>query len=456
MRSKIEEKVVQEVQRTIRKHNMLKGVKKALIAFSSGPDSICLLDALHSLCGKKIEFHLVYVNHGLRPKNTLKNEEKLTKKYALQYNINHTIIKVNIEKKKIGIEAAAREARYKKLLSCMKMIDAQRIVLGHNLDDVLETFFMNLLRGSGTRGLKSIPPVRLPFIRPLVNVKKNEILKFLEKRRLSYSLDETNRRLNYRRNLLRHKIIPQLAKINPVIHETIKREIEILRQDDEYLEKQARRTYTRVATKGNNYTSLDLKRILRYNPSIISRVVMKAIKELRGDLDGYENKHFDEIISLKDKETGKKINLPKGLYAQREYGTIGIGVSKLVKPIKVEVKTECELQISGNIIIRTRVVSNFDLKKRNQNCEVFDLNKIEPPLFSRNRKKGDYIEAKIGKKTVKNVFNEFKVPPHRRDEIMMLCDQRSILWIVDVLRAFRGFIDKKTKKILVVEFEYIN
>lgn len=180
---------------------------------------------------------------------------------------------------------------------------------------------------------------------------------------------------------------------------------------------------------------------------------MKTIKELRGDLNGYETKHYDEIIGLKDKENGKKINLPKGLYAQKEYGSIAIGISKVLKPVKVELEIEGAVRISGNMTMRTRITSRFDLKKRRQNCEVFDLDKIEQPLFIRRRKTGDYIESKIGKKTIKNVFNEFRVPSHKRDEIMMLCDQSGIVWIVGIQRAFRGFINKRTKRILVVEFE---
>jgi tRNA(Ile)-lysidine synthase len=343
--------------------------------------------------------------------------------------------------------------RYRALLDYMKKIGAQRICLGHNLDDMLETFFMNLLRGSGTRGLKSIPPVRLPFIRPLINVKKQEILTLLQRRGLSYSLDKTNIRLDFRRNLLRHKVIPELVQINPEIHKTIKREIEILRQDDEYLEAQAERVYKKVVTDKKNYASLDLKRILRYNQSIISRVVMKIIKELRGDLKGYETKHFDEIVGLKHKENGKKIHLPKGLYAQREYGAIIIGHLRVVQPRRIVVRTKGKAVISGKMVIRTRITPNFDVKKRKPQREIFDLHKIEQPLFVRTRMKGDVIMTKIGRKSIKNVFNEFRVPYHRRDDTMMLCDQKGILWIMGMVRASRGFIDKKTKKILVVESE---
>ncbi len=445
--------LIDKVKTTIKTHNMLDGVNKVIIAFSSGPDSVCLLDILHRLYADKITFHLVYVNHGLRPKKYLAIEERLTKTYASRYHVDYSIIKINVKKSKIGIEAAARQMRYKTLLNHMKKIGAQRIALGHNLDDVVETFLMNILRGSGARGLRSIPPVRVPFMRPLMNVKKQEILLYLSNKNLHYSSDETNIQLNFRRNLLRNKIIPQLLKINPDLHETIRREIEILKQDDEYLEKSAEKVYERLTKSGMHYISLDLKSILRYNSAVINRVFMRAIKELRGSLDGYESKHFDAITGLKFKESGKVIDLPKGLYARREYGDIVIGFKRPVKLIKVPVETRGDVLRYGNVIIKTRTVPRCDLKRLQPNREIFDLDKLKAPLFIRNRRMRDFIQTKVGKKRMKKIYSEFKIPMHKRDDILMLCDQNGILWILGIVRAFRGFITKSTKRVLVVEFE---
>ncbi|UCG91873.1 MAG: tRNA lysidine(34) synthetase TilS [candidate division WOR-3 bacterium] len=448
--------LIEKVKTTIETNDMLQGVNKVIIAFSSGPDSVCLLDILHRLYTDKIRFHLVYINHGLRPKKYLNNEEKLTKTYATRYHVDYSIIRVNVKKSKIGIEAAARQMRYKTLLNHMKEISAQRIALGHNLDDVVETFLMNLLRGSGARGLLSIPPVRVPFIRPLMNLKKKEILLFLSSKNLHYSSDETNIHLNYRRNLLRSKIIPQLLKMNPDLHETSRREIEILKQDDEYLEERVEKVYERLTKRGTHYISLDLKSILRYNSAVIKRVFMRAIKELRGSLDSYESKHFDSIIGLKLKESGKVIDLPKGLYARREYGDVVIGFKRSAKLIKVPVETEGDVVRYGNDIIKTRTVLRCDLKRLQPNREVFDMDELKAPLFIRNRRTRDFIQTKVGKKKMKKIYSEFKIPMHKRDDILMLCDQKGILWILGIVRAFRGFITKKTKRVLVVEFERID
>ncbi len=456
MSSSTEPKILKTVQNTIKTHKMFAGAKKVVIGFSAGPDSVCLLDTLNALYGDTVKIHLVYVNHGLRSQRILEAEENLTRRYALKYQLEFKIIKVKIRKKKIGLEAASREARYRVLLNYGKKIKAQRIALGHNFDDVLETFLMNLLRGSGAKGFSSIPAMRLPFVRPLIDLKKSEIIEYLKTRKLTYALDKTNIKLDYRRNLLRHKIIPQLLQINPGLYQTIKREIQIAHEDDAYFCAKAAQAYKRACVKEENHVLLDLSRILRYNPSIRNRVVMKAIADLRGDLAGYESKHFAEIIGLKDKKSGKRVDLPKGLYAQREYDKICLGLARPKKSKGLRIGISDARSVSNRIFVSTKTARVFDLKKLQPNQEVFDLTKLKPPLLIRNRRNGDHIETKIGKKRVKKLLNEMRVPLHKRSEIMILCDQRGILWIPGLVRAFRAFVDKETKKFLVVNFENIN
>jgi len=451
----IVKQVLTTVENTIKKYKMFDGVDCAVIAFSSGPDSVCLLDVLHRIYGGKINFHLVYINHGLRAPESLNKEERLTKRYAEKYNLDYKIIKIKVKKTGTGIEDAARRKRYDVLLDYMEATDCRRIVLGHNCDDLVETFLMNMIRGSGARGLRSIPAVRLPFVRPLIDLKKEEILEYLRKKRLSFTRDRTNRSIIYRRNFVRRRIIPEILKINSEFHKTIKKEIEILKEDDDYLEREAERVYRSAVVEETDHISLDIKKILRYNSAVTKRVVMRVIKRLHGDLNGFESKHFEEILGLKIRESGKKIDLPKGLYARREYDRITIGIARPADftfiPLDVDKQGSIE---AGDYLLKFRVVAKFSLNRRKSNVEVFDLDKLELPLFLRNRKRGDYIETKVGKKKFKKIYNEFKIPRHKRDRMLLLCDQKGVLMIPGFVRAYRAFIDKKTKRFLVVEVEY--
>jgi len=446
-------KLIEEVKKTAYEYEMFHKVKKAVIAFSAGPDSVCLLDVLSRAFGQEVEFELAYVNHGLRPRRVLRREELMVEEYAARYGLRKVILRLDIKKRKEGIEATARIYRHRVLGEYMKRTHAQRIVLGHNLDDFVETFLLNIIRGSGMRGFRSIPPARLPFVRPLINSKKSDILKYLKRRKLPYAADETNLSLDYRRNLIRVKVLPMLQRINPEIHEAIRREVQILKRDDDYLTMQAGRAYQKVARLGGDCVFLDLNSLVRYNDSLSSRIVMKALHDLRGNLDGYESKHYSAVINLKHKELGKRLSLPKGLYAIRELDCIAIAYTKPRVSFNIPLDIgRREVQV-GDYRITMKVFRKWKAKKWGKNFEVFDLDELELPLHLRNRRHGDCLETKIGSKKLKKIFSEKRIAVREREKTMMLCDQKGILWILGIARAFRGFIGQKTKRFLVVGFE---
>lgn len=449
------DKILENVKNTIDEYKMFRGVQKAVIGFSSGPDSVCLVDILKSLYGNKIKFSLVYINHGLRSNRILKKEERLTEYYAKKYQCDFKIIKVIVIKGKKGIEAEARERRYRALIDYAQRISAQRIVLGHNLDDLIETFFINLIRGSGNIGLQAVPPVRLPFVRPLINVRKKEILEYLKKRKLKFSKDISNLNTDIRRNFIRYKIIPQFIKLNPNIYETIKREIEILHNDEEFLQKIVERVYKKLVYRKKDGFTLDLGRLMYYNKAIVNRVVMKIIKELKGDLSGIESKHISAVLSLKDKSSGRKVILPYNLYAQRIFDKVFIGIKNegLKNKLKIKLKIGESVDI-GRFVVKGEILKKFDLKKRQDNCEVFDFSQIYPPLVLRNRTEGDIVKIKNGTKKLKKILNEKKVPANERNSVVVLCDRKGILWVIGIYRAYRAFINNETKDILKVALEY--
>ena len=456
MNASVKDKLMKTVEETIQEHQMFDGVSKVIIAFSAGPDSVCLLDALHNLYRGRINFELVYVNHGLRPQSILRGEERMVKDYAERYGVKYKITSVKVKKKGLGVEAEARAARYNALLSHLEETGTARIALGHNLDDFVETFLMNLLRGSGMTGLKSIPAKRLPFVRPLLNCKKVDILKYLKVRRLKYATDRTNRSLDYRRNLLRMKVLPVLVRLNPDIHETVRRECQIMTYDDEYLWQEANRLYDEAANMEEDCAILDINKLMRYNLSVTVRVVMKAIAELRGNLGGYESKHYYAILSLTNKEHSKKIDLPKGLYAQREYDKIVIGRSRPNGFLRIPVDVHDRSTLIGDVLLKTKVDETCNLTPSTGNKEFFDIDELRLPLYVRSAQPGDVILTGVGRKKLKKVFSEERIVPRKRGGTLLLCDQAGILWVIGARRAARGFVGDETKRTLVVEYERVD
>jgi tRNA(Ile)-lysidine synthase len=445
-----------QVQDTIKTHGMLERTRRVVVAFSGGPDSVCLLDVLYRLYRSKIDLHLVYINHGLRPMRVLQREERMVMNYAHDYDIPYQTITVKVSRGKTGLEAAARHARYAALHACMREVGADRIAMGHNLDDVIETFFMNLIRGSGIRGLQAIPPVRLSIIRPLIDVRKREVLAYIKRRKLSYSVDATNILPEFRRNMLRHRIIPQLLKMNPELHAAIQREITLLRQDDACLEHQAKQAYSQVAHREKNDVLLDIKRLLEYNPAVRSRILMRAVFAVQGSLEGFESKHFKAILGLTGKATSKRVNLVKGLRAQRSYDHIIIGKARPSKRVMVYLDPECDSVVCNDMRVTVKKVQQCKIIPKKPNCEVFDLDQLVLPLFIRSRTTGDHVETKTGRQKMKKIFNEFKIPPHKRDRHVLLCDQQGILWVLGLKRAYRAFINEGSRNMVVVEIENID
>jgi tRNA(Ile)-lysidine synthase len=453
VRRSIQSQIINEVKTAVEQHHMLDSVSKAIIAFSGGPDSVCLLNALYRLYHNRLQFFIIYVNHGLRSQKALEKEENLAKYYAVKYSMQCRIIRIKIKKTKVGIEAAAREARYNALQQYMRDSHATRIALGHNSDDVVETFIMNMMRGSGATGLSALGAVRIPYIRPLLYVRKADILRCVRAQKLPYCEDETNQKLEYRRNLFRHKIIPELLKINPALHEAIHRTINLIHKDNECLDELADTAYQATVRKDRDRLVLDMKKLMQYNPAVVGRVIRRMIKDVVGGLEGFESKHIRAIESLNDKPSGTIIDLPKQIFAQRHADNVVISRKRKSRQQRIPVDPNGDRIMLDDSVVRVRTESNFDLKRRRKGCEVFDLEKLSLPLEFRTRHQGDVLVTRIGKKMLKKIYSEQRIPYYKRTELLMLCDRNGILMIPGIVRAYRGYIDAKTRRFLVVDYE---
>jgi len=134
---------------------------------------------------------------------------------------------------------------------------------------------------------------------------------------------------------------------------------------------------------------------------------------------------------------------------------IGYAGKEERKNFFIPLKIGEEIEIS-NLRLKTELVKNFDLTNLPENIEVFDFEGLKPPLLLRNWKSGDKIKIRDGTKRIKEVLNEAKVPVNQRVNTVLFCDQKGVLWVIGIRRAYRAFINKKTKNILKVEFEYLD
>ncbi|MDD5156174.1 MAG: tRNA lysidine(34) synthetase TilS [Candidatus Omnitrophica bacterium] len=290
--------IIDKAIRTIRHYNLICRNDRIVVGVSGGPDSVALLYILNSLKNKlKISLHVAHLDHMLR-KDSCRDRvfvENLAKKIKLPI----TCASIDIKKtaKRGSVEEIARNARLNFLSMVAKDTKAQKIALGHNLDDQAETILMRLIRGSGLYGLSGILPKRricgYQVIRPLIEIKRKEIEAFLRKKKIKPRIDISNARDIYFRNKIRNNLMPLLEKeYNRNIKEVLGNAAGSIACDYDFLNKIAA---DKIGASGNN---LKLDRFLRFHPSIQHLVLRHHIARLKGDTRSIDFRHIKEIEDL--------------------------------------------------------------------------------------------------------------------------------------------------------------
>jgi tRNA(Ile)-lysidine synthase len=303
---------------TIKNYSLIQKGDKILVAVSGGPDSLALLLKLFSLKSKLgLTLHIAHLDHGLRKDSSL--DALFVKRFGQKLNLPFTIKRLTypLTKKKGSLEEFFREERLKFLIQTAKVIKADKIALGHNLDDQAETVLMRLLRGTGLSGLSGISAKRVirgaVFIRPFLETTRSRIDKFLKTKGIKPRLDSTNQEDIFLRNKLRHHLIPLLKeKYNVNILEVLANLAESVSYDYEYLDQVAKNSL-----KGNPLR-LNLKKIAKLHPAILRLKLRRSIACIQGDTRRISFQHIKEIEDLIDhRPPGSIVDLPKGIYVQK-------------------------------------------------------------------------------------------------------------------------------------------
>ena len=187
--------VKEKVLETIKKYNLISKNDKIVVAVSGGPDSMCLLHILLTLRKEyNLELNVAHVNHMIRENAIL--DEEYVKDFCQKNNLNFFVKKVDVhelsKKDRIGTEEAGRKARYKFFDKVLKMTSSNKIAIAHNKNDKVETIFLNLIRGTGTYGLIGIEPKNGIYIRPLLEIERENIERYCDEFNLNPRIDESN------------------------------------------------------------------------------------------------------------------------------------------------------------------------------------------------------------------------------------------------------------------------
>lgn len=337
----------QKVQKTIQKNNLIQPNDKLVLAVSGGPDSLAMLDILNDLKTEmKFDFVVAHVNHMIREE--AESDEKFVEQFCKKINVPFFAKRIDITKiantKKIGLEEAGREERYKFFDEVMEQTNANKVAIAHNKNDKIETIIMNVLRGSGISGLKGIEPIKnQKYIRPLIECERKEIEEYCQQKNLMPRIDKTNFDNHYTRNKIRNVVIPYIKdEFNPNIISTIDRLSDLVKEEDEYIEHQVEKVYNEILIEekmqksenmqeqkqkqvherdiGQNqsqvqelnlpYISLELKKFNEQEKVIKSRILLYTITRLLGTCKGIEKIHIEDIIKLCGNNIGNKYLTP--------------------------------------------------------------------------------------------------------------------------------------------------
>lgn len=312
----------EKVLNTIKKYNLIENGDKVAVGVSGGPDSICLVNILNEIKKEnRIDFELFvcHINHGIRLE--AKEDEEFVKRYCeekqIPFFVKHAKVEEFAKDMKMGTEEAGRKIRYDFFEEISKKTNANKIATAHTKNDNVETVLMNLIRGSGTSGLKGIQAIRdNKYIKPLIDISRDEIEKYCKERELNPRHDKTNDENIYTRNKIRNILIPLIkSEFNQNIIETIDRLSKLMDKENVYLNKVTEDTYKKILIKEEKQEIiLDLKRFNKENEVIKSRLILYTIKKLCGQTNGIEKIHIDDIIKLCQNNIGNKYLTPnKGL-----------------------------------------------------------------------------------------------------------------------------------------------
>jgi tRNA(Ile)-lysidine synthase len=455
--------MLEKVKQTITKYGLLKQNERVVVGLSGGPDSTALAVILAQIAPSMgVQLIIAHFNHGLRGREANGDERsasQLAKKLGLSF-VSRKMDKRAVEKGH-SPEDFYRQQRYQFFSEVAISNHAGKIALGHNLQDQAETVLLHLLRGSGLEGLKGIMPLRDgKYIRPLIEVSREEIISFLDEAGIAYRQDSSNESKLHLRNKIRLELLPYLKKeFNPRIDETLAQMAEILREENKYIKECADQALKSTCIKKQkNRITLNIEYINILPVAIQRRLLKELLENFSSQKNGIAFLHINSIAKLlQNLESGRKICLPFGIEARREYENL------ILERVRVCTKLPeyaYQVEIPGSVYLKERnltihlsVINKDEVEFNVKNKDCFDLDKIKLPLVLRNRREGDWFQplGMSGRQKLKAFFIDHKVPQQKRNEMMLLADQQSVIWIENMHLNEQVKITPETVNVLQLE-----
>lgn len=455
----------------IEAEGLFSSAQKVLLALSGGADSCSLI---YSVCALKkrglvdTDFICAHINHQLRGHDA-DTDEDFVKAQCEKLDLPLSVRRVDVagfaKDNKLSIETAARQLRMDLLLDIAKANDCKTIATAHHKDDNAETMVQRLARGTGFRGTCGIWPAKefgegIRFVRPMLCVTRDEIIEYLQGRQLKWCTDRTNEDLKYRRNYIRHRLIPDLQEQyeNDIAEDLFELSC-VSRRFYRFIHSQAEKIWQDSAQCSEDKVELNLAAFLQQPPEVKAELVRLALTKLGCGQRDLTMQHFEKIFKLAEQGiSGKQIELPGGFIALREYEKLIF--YKITAKAKKNLSESIELSIPGqsqfgDYLVEATVSEaggGVDEFKRNKtgSAECFDLDKLKLPLVVRFRKDGDRFVpfGQCKAKKIGKFLTAQRVPAKVREGVVIVAAREKIIWVWPIRMSEEVKVTEATKKIL--------
>jgi tRNA(Ile)-lysidine synthase len=443
------------VHATIRRRGLLHGGETVLIAVSGGPDSVALLDVLCALRAPLgLTLGIIHVDHGLRPDSGSDAElvQALGEGLGVPVEIERVQVRRTAGARWQGLEAEARRLRYAVLAAGAAAIGAQRVATGHTADDQAETVLMRLLEGAGPRGLAGIPAERGIYVRPLIDVSRAEIMAHLLERGLPWRVDPSNRDLSFRRNRVRHELLPYLAeRYHPEVRAALCRAADAARAAVRALDAQAAGLLGKLGRPGSCGVVFEGADLAGLGDDLASAILLRAAETLgeQGPLRAWNHRALRHVLS------GGRSLRHGTLLIERSGRWLRVGPARLasVAPREWEVPGCLELGEIG-VALSARVIepSTGHPLPDGRRAVAFDADRLPPRLTVRGRRPGDRFApfGAPGARRLKSFLIDLAIPRWERSRVPLLEAEGEILWVAGLRRGAAAPITPRTRRILEV------
>lgn len=459
-------KVLDNTYRFLRHKLNIEEGTTILLAISGGVDSVVMLDILYNLTTRyRVGLEIAHYNHNLRGNSSIEDEifvRNLADYYGLQYHFTNGNVKEYSEKNKTSIETSARVLRYKFFEKVVSTIKCSYLATAHNANDLAETFIYNLTRGTGLTGLAGIPIKRAltkncNIVRPIIDLKKQEILEYAKMRNLEWREDVTNEETQYTRNKIRHVVLPILEQeFNPSIIDVINRTARLINGADRFLNRFINDNTNKVITEINENTAkININILKTYNQFIQGEIIQNILIN-SFNIQNITMNIIDRVTDLLRAEINSKYDIDKNFSAYRDRNDIIITNIKTAIFVDVFINRTVDAEYDlGNYIFKLTQVSNDNVDYDSENhIEYFDAEFMPQFLQLRYWKEGDSFKP-LGMNgnsmKVSDLLTNEKVSVVDKKKIFVLTDKVNIIWVVGYRLSEDYKVSQKSKVILRAE-----